>query len=66
MSGALPARAGSGGVYRTVPVDHIIGTEFDCDSGFREVQSFRRVRAGCGKVAAVAELVSCLMCLAKA
>jgi phosphoserine phosphatase len=39
-----------------VPVDHIIGAEFDYDPASGEVRAIRRVPAGYGKVAVVEEL----------
>jgi HAD superfamily phosphoserine phosphatase-like hydrolase len=53
---AAPREVIQAALEGTVPLDHIIGTEFEYDEGSGEVQSIRRVPAGYGKVAAVEEL----------
>jgi predicted HAD superfamily phosphohydrolase len=53
---AAPQEVIQSALAGTVPADHIIGTEFDFDSGSGEVQAIRRVPAGYGKVAAVEAL----------
>jgi HAD superfamily phosphoserine phosphatase-like hydrolase len=53
---AAPQEVIQAALAGTVPVDHIIGTEFGYDAITGEVQSIRRVPAGYGKVAVVEEL----------
>jgi phosphoserine phosphatase len=48
---AAPQEVIQAALAGTVPVDHIIGTEFDYDPISGEVESIRRVPAGYGKVA---------------
>jgi HAD superfamily phosphoserine phosphatase-like hydrolase len=53
---AAPQEVIQAALAGTVPVDHIIGTEFGYDPESGEVQSIRRVPAGYGKVAVLEEL----------
>jgi HAD superfamily phosphoserine phosphatase-like hydrolase len=53
---AAPQEVIQAALAGAVPVDHIIGTEFDYDSHSGEVNAIRRVPAGYGKVAALEQL----------
>ena len=53
---AAPQEVVQAALEGIVPVDHIIGTEFEYDAHSGEVQSIRRVPAGYGKVAALEAL----------
>jgi len=53
---AAPQEVVQAALEGIVPVDHIIGTEFEYDAHSGEVQSIRRVPAGYGKVAALESL----------
>src|SRR3954464_1046488 len=48
---AAPREVVESALAGVVPPDHIVGTEFDYESGSGEVRAIRRVRAGYGKVA---------------
>jgi len=53
---AAPQEVIQAALAGAVPVDHIIGTEFDYDPHSGEVHAIRRVPAGYGKVAALEQL----------